>query len=351
MKNLLLYLMLLCPILFLTNCGDDDVAPIVETTVEEDKANVDQTLDDVLKCTEDIRDGRSLTEVFDNFLNMSDGESMNEEWVTNIFEELERVVDFEKIDENMTFDLAYHAGTHTYNASTGKWAKANNVTDKVVLNFPSSPDSNTNNVEFVIDTYTDEVVTIDGETMSLPKSFHALLNIDNAKAVELTLSNITYAQNSGFQIPVEISASLFLDPMNVNLEVSRMSDTSFDMTMSMDNDKICDVELASQFELTSADFENLDMDSFEKASLQINVGQMSFKTMGNLASLIAMEEPTDSEINSMADFDLFFNDFKIADIEINDEMETILILYKDASTGNMDSFLERMGEIMENLFG
>ena len=375
MRNLLLCFMLLFSLSLLTNCGNDDEmeasvtctdgiqngdetgidcggsCTTCETTVEEDKDNVDQTLDNLVSCSEDVKNGRSVTEIFENFLNMTDGETLNEDWVNDIYAELEEVFDFAKIDESMTFDVGYHAGTHTYNISTGTWTKANNVTDKVVFNFPTSPDATVNNAEFVMDTYIDETVTIDGETMSLPKTMHAVLNIDNAKAVELTLSNITYATNAGFQIPVEVSASLFVDPMNVNVEISRMSDTAFDMSMSFDNDNICDVELASQIELKNDDFENFEMSSFEKANIQVNLGQLSFRTMGDLASLLAMEEPTDSQINSMADFDVFFSDMKIGDIEINDEMETILILYKDSSKENMDSFFERMGTILEDIFG
>jgi len=355
MRKLPMYLLYLCTITLLMNCGKDDDQTMedetpVETTVAEDKANVEQSMEDVISCTEDIKDGRSFTEAFDNFLNLSEGESLNQEWIDNLSEGLEEVIDFERIEESSTFELEYHAGTHTYDISTGSWSKTNDVTDRVVLNFPTSPDANANNAEFIIDSFNDQAVTIDGETMSLPNSMHLLLNIDNAKAVEFTLSNVTYADNSAFQIPVEVSASLFVDPMNLNIEVSRMSSTSFDANMSFDNDNICDVELASQFELKNDDYENLDNSSFEKVDVQVNLGQMSFKTMGNLASLLAMDDPTDEEVNALTDLDLFFSDMKIGDVEINDEMETIVVLYKDSSTEDLNEYVERIEDILSDFF-
>ena len=326
MKNLFLPFIILLSFATIFSCAnDDDDTMIVETTVEDDKANVQQSFDDLVSCVQEVKDSRSFTELFTNFLNMSDGEVMNEAWVNSLTEELESVFDFDHVETNSAFVMAHHAGSHIYNASTSTWSKINDVSDRIVLRFPSQPNQMNNNVEFVLDDFSDKVVEIDGESMSLPTSMHAYINVDQSKIFELTLSKITYADNSGFQIPVEIDASLFMEPVTLDFDVSRLSTTSYEMGFSLTNDGICDMSIQSQVELEDDDFENLDMNSIDRAAVQVNLGKLSFRTMGDLASLLAIEEPTDDQINSMSDVDLFFNDLKIADIEINDDMETILL--------------------------
>ncbi len=351
MKKLLLFYSCLFALSFLFSCGNDDESVTMETTVEEDKANVEQSFDDLMSCVKEVRDSRSFSELFNNFLNMSDGEMLNEEWVSNLTESLESVFDFDHVENNNRFDMSHHAGMHVYNSSSNTWTKTNDVNDKVVFKFPSQPNATSNNVELILDAFTDQLVTIDGETMSMPKTMHAYMNVDGTKAFEITLSKVTYADNSGYQMPVELDASLFMDPMTLDVDVSRLSTTSYEMGMSMKNSGFCDMSIQSQFELKDDDFENLDMNSFEKAAVQVNLGQLSFRTMGDLASLIAIEEPSEAQVNSLADLDLFFDNFKIADLEINDELETILLFYKDESSENMDDILDELEELLEDIFG
>ena len=351
MKKLLLFYSCVFALSFLFSCGNDDESVTIETTVEEDKANVQQSFDDMVSCVKEIRDSRSFSELFNNFLNMSDGEMMNEEWVNNITEGLESVFDFDHVENNNRFDMSHHAGMHIYNTSNNSWTKTTEFNDKVVFKFPSEPSASSNNVELVLDAFTDQLVTIDGENISMPKTMHAYMNVDGTKAFEFTLSKVTYADNAGYEMPVEFDASLFMDPMTLDVELSRMSNTSYDMGMSMKNSGFCDMSIRSQFELKDDDFENLDGDSFEKAAVQVNLGQLSFRTMGDLASLFAIEEPTDAQVNSLADLDLFFNDFKIADLQINEELETILLFYKDDSSENTDDLLNELEELLEDIFG
>ena len=373
MKNLLKSLMLLFSLTLLISCGNDDEmnqscsdgiqngtetgidcggdCATCVTTVEEDKANVQQSFDDLVSCTKEIRDARSFTELFRNFLDMSDGDVLNEEWIEDVFEGLEFVFDFDHVENNNRFDLAHHAGTHIFDANTVSWQKISDVLDEVVLKFPSDANSNTNNVELTLDLYTDEFVVIDGENLSLPKTIHVVMNIDGLKTFEISVSKVTYAENSGFQLPVELEATLFMDPMTLDINVSRLSTTAYDMSMTLNNGLLCDIGISAQFELKDDDFENLDEDGVENAAVQVNLGQLSFRTMGDLASLIAIEDPTESQFNSLLDVDLFFQDAKIGDVEINEDMETILIFYKDNTSENTDGFLMDMEDILAEFFG
>ena len=336
------------------DCGGE--CAICVTSVEEDKANIQKTFDDLFKCTQDIKDSRAVTVLFRNFLNLSDGEALNEDWIEDLTEELEGVVDFEHIEDNSRFDLAHHAGTHIYDASNETWVKTNNVSDRMVFQFPAEPTATTNNAELVIDMYADKQVTIDNETVFLPTAIHAAMNVDNGTVFEITVSKVTYADNAGFQIPVEVSAQLFMDPMEMNIDVTRVSTTEYEMGVIFSDGNLCDIRVHAQMELKDDDFENFTDDGFEKIALQVNVGQLSIRTLGDVASLFGLDDdPTEPQINAALDLDMFFEDIKIADLELNEDMETVLIFYKDStfedSSVFYDGFWNDVSSLWSEFFG
>ncbi len=373
MKNLFSCLLVFLTIAMITSCGDDEncsdgiqngnetgidcggECAACETTVEEDKANIQKTFDDLLMCTQDIKDSRAVTVLFKNFLNMSDGEALNEDWLEDLSGELEDVMDLEHIEDNSRLDLAHHAGTHVYNASDEKWSKSNDVNDRMIFRFPASPMETTNNVELVMDMYQDKMVTIDQETMFLPTAMHASMSIDGVKAFEVTVSKVTYADNAGYELPVEIEAELFMDPMEMNINVERVSTTSYEMDMDFSDGNLCDIGISAQMELKDDDFENLTDESVRSAAVQVNVGKLSIQTLGDLATLITLDDPTDTQINNLLDLDVLFDDVKIGDLEINQDMETILIFYKDGTSEDSsvfyEGFFDDVSAIWEEFFG
>lgn len=336
------------------DCGGECAACV--TSVAEDKANIQRTFDDLLMCTQDIKDSRAVTVLFKNFLNMSDGEALNEDWIEDMTEDLEGVVDFEHIEDNSRFDLSYHAGTHIFNGISQTWLKTNNVSDKMIFQFPSEPNLMGNDAELIIDMYEDKQVTIDGETMFLPTAMHAVMNVDFEKVFEITISKVTYADNAGYQLPVELNAQLFMDPMEMDIEVTRVSTTEYEMGMNFSDGKLCDIRVNAQMELEDDDFENFSEDGFDKIAVQVNVGQLSIRTLGDVAGLFGLDDdPTETQINAGLDLDMFFEDIKIADLEINEDMETVLIFYKDGtfedSSVFYDGFWNDVSSLWSEFFG
>ena len=286
---------------------------------------------------------------------MSDGEAMNEDWIEDMTAELEGVIDFEHVEDNSRFDLVYHAGTHIFNSFSQTWSKTNNVSDRMIFQFPAEPNATSNNAELIIDMYADKLVTIDGETLFLPTAVHAAMDVDNEKVFEITVSKVTYADNAGYQMPVEISAQLFMDPMEMDLDVTRVSTMEYEMGMIFTDGALCDIRVNAQMELKDDDFENFTENGFEKVAVQVNVGQLSIRTLGDVAGLFSLDDPSDTQINSGLDLDVFFEDLKIADLEINDDMETVLIFYKDSyfedSAVLYDGFWDDVSSLWSEFFG
>jgi len=308
-----------------------DPEPVV-TTVAEDKENIQHTVDNMLVCVEDMTSARAIDVLLRDFLNVSEGSAYNEEWNLELSDKFENVFDFAHIDENGRFNLVHHAGWYMFNHATDSWIKNPVNNNTVTVQFPTSPDLSANNSMIVIDEYVDQAIVMDGEEVFAPQKIHAFMNVEGEKIFELNLNNVTYNDNASFQIPVEVDASLFMDPMTLDLDVVRTSSTEFTGMFAFNDGSACRMSIEADVELADDDLENLTEESIEKVHAKIRLGDMTIQSLAGLADLLAMEEPTQSEINTLLDLDVLFQDIKIADLEYDEVEDNFVIHYKDEST-------------------
>lgn len=332
------------------DCGGD--CDLCETTVAEDKANIQKTFDDLLMCVTDFKNSRSVDIFFRDFLHLSDGDALNENWLEDLTSDLESAIDVDHIEENNRLDLAYHAGTHIYQHATQTWSKVNDVNDRMVFLFPSEPSLSTNNVELIMDNYIDQQVTIDGETVFLPTAAHIVMFVDNEKLMEVNLDKVVYAENENFEIPVEVSASVFMDPINMTLDLQRLSTTEYRLESTIMDGSSCSIGLEIDIDLKDDDFENLSEDGFKKVHVKVNVGRMTIQSLADIATLISLsdEDISDVQANSLLDIDALFDGIKIADIEISEEQETVIIFYKDLTSEDSKTYYESFWEDVKDLW-
>lgn len=196
----------------------EEMEELTETTVDEDKENIQTTLDNMLVCVDDMTSSRAIDILLRDFFQISDGESYNEEWTNNLSSNFENVFDFEHIDESGRFNVEHHTGRYFYDHAAGQWSKAATINNLVIVQFPTSPDKTENDANFVIDNYKDQSITLDGEDVFAPSEIHAVLAVSGNVLFELSLDKVVYDENSTFEIPVEIDANLFMDPMDISLD-------------------------------------------------------------------------------------------------------------------------------------
>jgi len=322
---------------------------IVETTVEEDKANIRSTLDNMLVCVDDMSSSRAIDVLLRDFLSISEGEVYNEDWSADLGEEFGYVFDFDHIDENQRFNLVHHAGWYSFNHDSGTWGKNPSTDNTITIQFPTSPDLTANNSIIVIDQYTDQLINIDGDEVYAPKRIHAYMNVDGEKVFELNLSDVTYDDNASFEIPVAIDASLFMAPMTIDLDVTRNSNTEFSGMLAFNDGSACRMSIEADLELADDDFENLTEESIEKVHAKVRLGDMTVQSLAGLADLFSMDDPTTAEVNSLLDLDVLFQDVKIADLDYDDDEENFVITYKDESSESAASYMDEFMTDLEAL--
>lgn len=334
--NFLLSLLLITFLAFSCKKDDDDGSEmeeemeIVETTIAQDQQNIQASFDDGIACTAEMKNGKMVTSLMREFLDLADGEVLNDEWIDQIFTNFDNVVNVEAIDDNNRFDLSFYEGTYTFNHADFSWSKSN-LNNKVVIEFPSSPIKNNNNAKITVENYSDTNVTIEQENLWLPKQVDIKIEADGEEIIRVDLNNVEYANNADFEIPIAVDLNVYMNPFNMSLKVDRTTATDFEVDMAMASSS-CTMSARATVELNDSDFENLNEDSFKEITIELGLNDLKVQTLTGLADLIKLDDPTENQINSVLDLDVLFNNMKIADLKFDDEAESLILVYKDGIT-------------------
>ena len=318
-------------LMFLAGCGDDDNESNPETTVEEDKANIEATFNEALNCIEVLRDGPAMDVLLREFLSISDGETFNDEWIDDLGQELGEVLDLQQVEDNQRFDISFYAGTYTYNHPDGRWSKANDQNNRLVFEFPSSPQETSNNAVMVIENYSDTRVQIESETYYLPNTVNVNVTVDGSEIFRLTLNDVDYASNNDFEIPVAVDLEIFMNPFTLTIGLDRTTTTDFVLDIDFTDGADCSWGIDVELQLDTDDFENLSLDDVARMTVAVRINDLTVRSLSGIAELIQADDPSENEINTLLDLEVLFDDVKIGDLEIDDNNDTVIIFYKDGS--------------------
>ncbi len=331
-----------------------------QTEVSEDKEDIANSFDGVFDCIVNLKDGDAITAIT-NFINMQNGEVINEDWIEAIVEELDTYIDYDYIEDNRRFNFLSHVGTYTWNAVTETWSKSNSPTNKIILEFPSERNNNENNVILTFNSYNDQYVTFEDEQFWLPTSLQIDLKIDNIEIINLNAKNISY-NNSNFSIPIDVNIDLTVKPYNFTITANKETDTKFHFELQCANNGVNNFTLSTDISIVNSDYENLfddDVAEYIKSITgEISYDKLSFPFKCDAEKLFALnDELTATQINTFIDVEVFYNDFKIGDLEYqnNNDAFEVFIIYKDGSSENTDvyymDFIEDLEALLINYTG
>ncbi|NQY11183.1 MAG: hypothetical protein HRT71_16930 [Flavobacteriales bacterium] len=323
---------------------DDDVSSAggggsttpVETTVDEDKAHITSTFNEVVMCTEEIQSGK-IVSLVKTIFDVNQGNSTDPDWLEAIIDSLPGVFDFELIDTTLAFDIDEHMGIYAYDKTTLEWTFTNTADGTLTVQFPST-DGGDNDLELYVSGYADEAHTFDGDDIRLPTSFKLEFTQNGSTLVKLELVAAQYQQLDNIVIPIYIDIDIILDPLTIDVIARRVSSMKFDVSMSVTNGGSCGASFYAAVVLDHDDYENLVEDDI--VSMEGTLIYNNLKITSNLdyAALHELEEPTIAEINANTDVDVYYNNVVIGQLQVMDVdgEEEIHMVYKDATTENVE---------------
>jgi len=335
-KNVMKLVTILFTTIFILNsCSSDDSSTPSETTVAEDKVNIEESIDQLLDCFQNFENG-SFSESVKNFFDISNGD-ISSEYAEFLLDELD-VFNFDI--ENFNFNA--HKGAYTWNQSGQFWEFDSNVNDMVFF-FPSEENSTNNNIELGITSYSSQTVIFNDENFLYPTNIAGYLKENGDEIFTINLSNVTYEVNNNFSFPSNLDLVIFTAPFTHTFDLSKITSTQFDFSYDFQDNGSCVTSISSLINLNTSDYENITgAEDFDNAVGTILHQDFEIRYTVEIDNIDAIEDPTVIQINQLVNAEVFINDAKVGDLEYaeNTDGETVVnIIYKDGTSDNVDIYV------------
>jgi len=342
MKNLFNYFLIF--LLIISSCKKEDdsvttTTTTTSTTVTQDKQNISNTFTSMEGCITTLKNGYGAT-ALKNFLNLNQGEVYSEDWIDDMVENIDDLLNLDAIDDNNKFDFYANTGTYTWSQTNQDWTKTNN-SNKIIIRFPATEWNQSNDAVFTFHTYTDVSVFYDGENIFAPKSVSADLYVSGTKVFDI---NGTYSYDVGNStpIPININTTLTFNPFTISVTGNRISSKVFEADISISDNSGCSTTLHADIILTHDDYENLE----ETDIVEINTIfiHQNMKIKGYMdGSLLGYDDPSNTQINAMTDVDVYYSNSKIGELILqlssNDDNK-VYIVYNNGSSEDVETYYD-----------
>ncbi|UXX77782.1 thrombospondin type 3 repeat-containing protein [Reichenbachiella carrageenanivorans] len=312
-----------------------------ETTVTEDQVNIQSALDITFNNIRNLKNGDGLDVVLEDLMGFSNGEMDEELWVDALTAKLGEALGLDEEGEQ-GIDLNQMGGVYTFKKSDSTWIKNSSSTSVLELKFPTAQNKTTANGQLLLENYKDQTQSqaVGEESYKLPTTLDLSLSVDGEKAVGISLKEIVYGSGS-WPIPRKADVELFIAPHSLHLVIDSESDTKYDVDLDISTEDGDSFGVGIEVELAHNDFENIVFEEdIKKLKAEIRLQHLTIVSVSDLAALIALEDPTEAQINELLDLDILINDMKVADVKFSESEEILYLVFKDDSSEDAFNYFE-----------
>lgn len=326
-------------------CETSEDNPNQTTTVAEDQANIELSMNQILNCLDTFEAGDFSTELKD-FFNITNGEIYSD-YAENLLDQLD-VFNFDL--ENFMFNS--NTGTYQWNTNTQSWNYTNNLNDKMVFYFPKDENSSSNNIELALTSYNSTQVMFDSEAFQYPTSLTGYVKVDNNEVFSINLSNVTYEVNNTFSFPSNLNLVVHTSPFTHTISIDQNSSTDFHVSYDFQNNGDCVTSINTNFSLNTSNYENIvGLEDFNQANGVVLHQDFELRytaELDNLATAYDNDNLTVDLINQYINIEAYYNNSKVGDLMYNEDSNEdfyITIIYQD---GTSDDVTEYVGDDFVN---
>ena len=332
-------------LLVVSGCKKED-DPVVNntnnntsTTISQDKQNITNTFESMESCVNSLKNGYGAT-TLKNFLNLEEGEVLAEDWIEDMLDNIDDLLDIDAIDDNNKFDYSGNAGTYTWIQSSQSWTKNSN-TNKIIINFPATEWNQSNDAVFTFQSYSDISLFYDGENISAPTSVIADLYVDGIKVFDIN-GSYSYDLGNAIPIPTNINTTLTFTPYIITILAQRITSKEFEADITITNNSGCITTLHADVRIAHDDYENLEETDIVEVNTILVHDNMKIEGYMD-GSLLGYDDPSNTQINAMTDVDLFYTNTKIGDLIFqtnSDNDDKVNIIYMDGSSEDVETYYD-----------
>lgn len=318
---------------------------VEETTVEEDKQNIQYSLDRTISLLREFGDGDFMSRL-EMFVGAQGGH-FNDEWADKVVSGLEGIIDVQGTENNSRFDFTAHTGIYSWSSGLQAWGKISSSQD-IILQFPSTENGASNDVTLTLSNYADVPVTVDGETFYLPSRVFAEMERNGEVIFSLSLNDIEYWSHNETLLPVVLDMEIFTAPLNHRVLINRSSSNNFQASVDVTRSGEVVAGVSVDLDLVHSDYSALDEEDVDHISTTVKLsGDISIRLDADIGTLMSLSDPTQNQVNSLFSAEVFFKEIKIGELEYSEMDENIRIYYKDGTSETVDRYYEGFLEDLE----
>lgn len=304
----------------------------VDSSVEiDDQKKFNEEYDHVFNCITFFVNGSIGTKTLRNVFGIEQGEYLNNKWLDEVFNGIEKV--FPPI-KNGEFYFEKYVGVYNYKRDSG-WQKPE-PSKGIVINFPSSPIAEKNDVSLVIESY--ELFPKpfkDGESeFYLPVSFRAFLQLSGKDlfGAQLGKGKIpTQYHPSG--VPIAFDLDVFVDPYQIKFVTTNEKAVVFKSSFSIKEKEECSLILNTEFVIEPMDTTDLGKFELRLKSIQgdLSLNGTTFSNLESLFKISQLKEKTQEAIDKVFDIGVSLGEKRIGKLAYVLDKEIIEIVFADGT--------------------
>ncbi|MDR3366529.1 MAG: hypothetical protein LBO71_06150 [Prevotellaceae bacterium] len=336
--------------LFVTCDKDSGDDPGV-TTVAEDKQNIEALFDRTLDLAKTLESG-SFVQALVKFTGLQNGEAKNGDWIEEVFEPLDNKAGIsDYLDDNERFSLEQFKGKYDYQRGSKSWTKTNDT--KIIVNFPDSPTTTSNNCSVVISEYSDVQVTVNGDKIYVPSKIVASVS-QNGTVIASCNASISW-ETSGFITVKDASITLTTAPYTHTATIRQAKSTEYDISATLfegsDNPPIAIASKLKLAQAIDADFFVDDEPPINYVYATITKGDLAYDGSLDVNTLTKYDNITTDQINSVMSVNILHKGAKIGELKLKniDHDEYVFVNYKDGTSDNTELYYEPFLDGLDNI--
>jgi len=309
------------------------------TTVAQDKQNISNSFASMENCVSSLKNGFGAT-ALKNFLNLDEGDVLSEDWIQDMVDNIDGLLDFNAIDDDNRFNYLGNTGTYTWSQSNQSWAKTSN-TNKIIINFPATEWDQTNDAVFTFHSYTDIPLFYDGEDIFAPTSVVADLYVDGTKVFGIN-GSYTYDVGNSTPMPISINTELTFNPFTITTIAQRITSTEFEAGITITNNNGCLTSFLAEVRIAHDDYENLEETDILDISTTLAHQNMEIRGFMD-GNLLGFDNPSNNQIHAMTDVDVYYSNSKIAELTLQSNSNNdnrVYIIYTDGSSEDVETYYD-----------
>lgn len=333
-RYLLITLICMLTVFACKKSKQDDVATgTTSTSVADDKQFLTNSMTDVSQCIAAVNSG-TFANAFYAFTGLNNGTAANTTWMELLRDQLDAQTGFNTIYTEWQLNFSQAYGIYTWNHTTQVWDKTSH-SNAIILNFPSDPGQISNDCQFELTQYSDQLYFVNNDSVHLPTAVTCSMKKNGNSILELNyLANYIAP---GFPVPQYAELNLFVAPYYYNLHVERLTPTQFRVDGTVQTGTGCEIVYDTQLSFANTDFDQFEI-SEDLNNVVFTIRRSDLKVSGSwdAHAYYSFTNPSSTQLNSTIYIEVLWSGNKIGDLRFNNvgNGNELFIFYKDGSSEN-----------------